>query len=269
MADDQFPHAGQGTPWDAPQRASDLTTPTTMPGLRHPDAETIGGGQVIAPPPPVPGASVPVSVPGASAPAPASPPNPGAANWMAVTAMILIVAPGLLGLAFALMALQAVKAGTATNKGLAVAAVWIHSIALALGVAVIVWLMAGGLDQDRSVTKPIEDVRVGECIEDDWSTRSVIYAVDVVSCDRPHHAQLYFDGQMEGFDELPSEDELWAYIDDRCLNPGAETWISRDLPDGVWYWPMAPTARGWSEGDKGFQCFLFFEDPVTESFVNS
>jgi hypothetical protein len=118
-------------------------------------------------------------------------------------------------------------------------------VALGLGVA---WILS------RQGGDYIFDLEVGQCFDEPvaWSTGegTDVVTVEVVDCDGLHDAEVVGVGllNVDGSDEYPADDELFAVIDDRCAQ-------IEGLPvDRFGILPVAPSVATWRTLDGRYLC---------------
>jgi hypothetical protein len=220
-----------------------------------------------APPRPYAGSELPeypYSDPAAYGPYPGHPPAPATApgtNGFAIGALVVSICGGFglgsaLGLAFGITALVQIKRRPQKGRGLAVAAVVIS------GLTLVVTLVVGAVmvvDEMRNTAAGIETVetaelRPGDCISE-LNTSTAVYDLPVVSCSRPHDAEVYHvftlpSGSYPGAAavETQSEQTCGSVFDLYSTTPGTE-----DLE--IYYLSPQDSAEWWRH--RGVVCIAF------------
>jgi MFS family permease len=112
--------------------------------------------------------------------------RPGATNGWAIAAFVLGILGGtILSVIFAIVALVQVKGRHQRGRGLAIAALvisaaWIAAIASVIGYGI----------SAQGTSVRAADLRTGDCIKDAYE-RQLPTWVKRVSCDRPHHGEVF------------------------------------------------------------------------------
>lgn len=144
---------------------------------------------------------------------------------------------------------------------------WVVVAGLAALVAVAVGLIAVVVSGSST---SLLDLEVGDCFDlpvDEPAAGGdaveVVETVDVIDCDEPHEAEVVAAGELnpDGALDYPSDDELFAVLDQRCAAIG-------DLPlDRFGIVPIAPTEQSWRSFDGRYLCLAipFGGAPVTGS----
>lgn len=110
----------------------------------------------------------------------------------------------------------------------------------------------------------IVDLDVGDCFDlaADATADGIVDAVDTVDCSTPHLAEVVFRGELNsGDDPYPSDDELFARVDQVCRE-------AQVVDSGVYgLLPIAPTLELWESFEGRFLCVAipFGGTPVTGS----
>lgn len=102
------------------------------------------------------------------------------------------------------------------------------------------------------------DLEPGQCfdlagaIEDADGDLADVTAVDTIVCDEPHDAEVVAAGSLnpDGDREYPSDDELFAEIDEACASLVPDTVDPRLF--GIV--PIAPDERTWNDRNGRFVC---------------
>lgn len=104
-------------------------------------------------------------------------------------------------------------------------------------------------------TVDINELQVGDCF--DSAEVEEITQVDGKPCDQPHEYELFHVATWTGSDEYPPESDMEQLIVAECL-PAFDAFVGRTYQESVLdiFW-TAPTAEGWSDGDRIFQCAIY------------
>lgn len=102
------------------------------------------------------------------------------------------------------------------------------------------------------------DLELGECfdlaaaVEGAEGDLASVFAVDTLDCDDPHDAEIVAVGELnpDGERPYPSDDELFADLDQRCAAIVPETVDS----DTFGILPIAPDDRTWDDRNGRFVC---------------
>lgn len=233
-------------------------------------------------PPPPPG----------TVPEPKSPPMPPPTftantgterNWMAIVSLILgLFGGGLLGLGFGVAALQAVKAGRATNRTMAIwgivlnCTMWIVYFVGFGAFTAFTAALAPATPADPGDSPPrhvasedralVTEIPLGRCFMDPELHDGYFYDVEVVSCDVPHDAQVYAVGQLDEQD-YASEQHMADVARELCFTDEATSAIHPSLAPELYADAYYPGAQWWSEGDRGYVCFVWDENGPLSSSV--
>lgn len=113
------------------------------------------------------------------------------------------------------------------------------------------------------------DLGVGDCfdlagaLDDGDGEVGSVLAVDTVSCDEPHDAEVVLVGELAADGEpYPSDDELFDLVDARCA-----TWVAPPGASGFGLLPIAPDETTWNDRSGRFACVAVWPDPVAVALV--
>jgi hypothetical protein len=203
---------------------------------------------------------------------------------MAVVSLILgLLGGGLLGIGFGIAALQAVKAGRATNRTLAVWAIvlnctmWIVYIvgfgvltAISAALAPPVALEPGGdpfPDAVASDLVPVTEIPLGTCFLEPELQGGYYYGVEVVSCDEPHDSQAYAVGTLAE-QAYVSEEHMGDIAWDICFTDESTASLQADIAADLYADVYYPGLDSWNQGDRGYVCFVWDErGPLSNSVL--
>jgi len=220
------------------------------------------------------------------------------ANWMAGLGIGLsLLGLGLGGVIFGAMGLQAVKAGRADNKGMAIGALVLGII----NVVVVAALMVGGMiaaqwgegygasinrddsvyrddaesvyedDADPAEMSPvfidIDHVQVGDCVYEPTFDEQGVTGFDVVPCTQDHWGQAYYIGILPA-GPYPGDDVMPGLMDEVCFTDEAQEDLTYYIPDSVYAFGVWPDEAYWEADDRSYLCVLASdEETLTESYV--
>ena len=236
------------------------------PGREPPKPVTPASGALPPPMPPMsPMPDTPptpqVSVPGAAM-GPGTPPpfqampvpvqgqNGGSANnWMGTVGLVLsLVCFGLVGLIFGILGLRAAKNGTASNRGMSVAAIVLGGLSTLAVMVVAVLGLAGVLG--KSV--PANELKVGDCIGDTGikadTTSADISSIRVIDCAKPHFGEVYYTSTLTG--SYPGNASLAEKASSECRDHVPDITPTEDLYINYFY----PSSDTWDRGDRRLTC---------------
>jgi hypothetical protein len=203
---------------------------------------------------------------------------------MAILSLVLgLVGGGLLGLGFGIAALQAVKAGRATNRTMAIwgivlnCTMWIVYFA---GFGVLTAMMSalapyesppadsGPVEAARNPDLvPVTEIPLGTCFLEPELEGGYYYGVEVVSCDAPHYAQVYAAGALAEQAYL-SEEHMGDVAWDICFTEDATAAIHPAVAPDLYAEVYYPSMDSWNAGDRGYVCFVWDErGPLSNSVL--
>ncbi|MEU2392644.1 DUF4190 domain-containing protein [Streptomyces sp. NPDC007369] len=204
---------------------------------------------------------------------------PQKTNVPAVVAFVmsLVCAIPLVPLILGIVALSQIRKSGEKGRGLAIAAIVIHSLTLAFYAIMLVLGLSGALDDGPStrrdtggqVTTPrssdVEDIRKGDCFntDDDLAktqeregTQAGL-SVRIVPCDQPHEGEAYavFDLDAGPF---PGMDKVVATAEEKCGGKALTDYVgsAAALPKTLEVFYYHPQASSWIRGDRSVTCFL-------------
>lgn len=227
------------------------------------------------PPPPsaAPGFDAPLPEPptgalpalhwGDPTPAPAPPPRPGPPpphSRLAVAAAALGALAGGAGLAFILgaVALFRLRTSGKRGKGLAVLGMVLTVAWAGAGAATYYFVFANPLRNDEGVVVrqgdiPVDQLRVGDCIED-FTTSKSIGKVTVVPCTDAHDAEVFHTFDLTGKnDSYPAPEELATLATTPCLDTSKTAVKAEDLKNAK-VALLKPLETGWKKGERTVTC---------------
>ncbi|MHC0432348.1 DUF4190 domain-containing protein [Streptomyces sp. O3] len=195
-------------------------------------------------------------------PGPYPPPQRPPVNGLAITSLVfgLLCCLPVIGLVFGVIALTQIKKRGERGKGMAIAGVTLSSIGTLLFALT---LATGGfgsfMDEFRDAVKYSDtQLSTGDCLNTrDGRLEGETSGVQIVSCDTPHHAEVYGTATLTG-SSYPGEDQALDFADARCgaLLRGYFGGGPDALPSGVDVYVYAPTAQSWRQGDRDVSCLL-------------
>lgn len=107
-----------------------------------------------------------------------------------------------------------------------------------------------------------QDMQVGDCYDDPENLEDgpvEINEVAAVPCDEPHDNEVFHTFDLTG-DTLPSENELFAFVDQECV-AAFETYTGQSYLDSdLDLFPLSPTDAGFDDGDRKVVCSLYALD---------
>ncbi|PKQ27294.1 MAG: hypothetical protein CVT64_02370 [Actinobacteria bacterium HGW-Actinobacteria-4] len=185
-------------------------------------------------------------------------------NWMGVVSLVFgVLGGGVIGLVLGIMGLNAAKRGEATNRGVALAGVIINSVIL--GLLALVFVVVGAM----AVVGPqrTDTLSVGYCFDEPdvymEDGIEVVGEYTLTPCDQPHYGEVYYVGTMT--DAIyPGTDAVDTRVDQICYTQ-AEYWLDLDNPNAQYYSYYYPTARGFADGARQYECFVFADHDIAGS----
>jgi hypothetical protein len=221
-------------------------------------------------PPPEYGAPPPTGYPaGPYSYAPAPPPPPGWApaspvgtDALAIASLVCAFFCAPLSLILGIVALRRIKRTGAGGRGLAIAGVVISALSFVAGITVVFALHAGlaGRGSDGTITSSgkiaVNDLRVGDCINNPASLTTTIRAFDAVPCSQPHDGEAFASGTLPLTGAWPGTAGVTAAAADQCRAAfAAFDNISLDSSAlSVLY--FYPEQANWAAGDRGYVCVV-------------
>ncbi|MGZ9932644.1 DUF4190 domain-containing protein [Streptomyces sp. NC-S4] len=208
------------------------------------------------------------------------PPQQQKTNVLAIVAFVMALVCGipLVPLILGIVALSQIKSRGEKGKGLAVAAIVIHSLVIVLWIVVVALGLTGSLGDDApkkrdtttgQVTGPassgVTEIRKGDCFNtkddlteygDEDGTQAA-RSVTIVPCTQPHKGEAYavFDLDSGAY---PGNDKVIKSAEEKCSGTALSSYVG-DNPklseklEVYYYYPQAAT---WVLGDREVTCFM-------------
>lgn len=131
---------------------------------------------------------------------------------------------------------------------------------IAIRVGIVALIVVGGLVFRQFLTGSAGDLKAGDCFDLPAAGTETVRDVQHQPCDQDHGAEVFFSGDYPGSDSdpLPTDDEMFAFLEDRCL-PAYFAYTGTDLTTQETYdvgW-FQPTDEGWKGGDQGVICYAY------------
>jgi len=126
--------------------------------------------------------------------------------------------------------------------------------------AVGVFALGGYLFRDV-LSGNVGDLKVGDCFDAPTLTAADSPVKDVQHhpCTDLHGGEVFYIGRAAGEANAayPSDDEFLSLVGDECM-PAYLSYTGRDFETDTTYdfSYMTPTPQGWTEGDRGIDCFV-------------
>lgn len=126
-----------------------------------------------------------------------------------------------------------------------------------VGVAVVLFVVAGFLIFGRDPPRTSADLAVGECFEDPGDGE--VGSVDVIPCAEPHDAEVYYVSRLTGgpLATYPGNDQLVQEAEAVCLER-FDAFVGMAYADSVLdvaY--FTPTRDSWEVGDRYVVCAVY------------
>ncbi|MCF3180515.1 septum formation family protein [Streptomyces polychromogenes] len=207
------------------------------------------------------------------------PPPPQKTNPVAVVAFVmsLVCAVPTVPLILGLVALSQIRKEGGKGKGLAIAAVVIHSLSLLVLVLAVVFGLTKAAegtsrpqrDTHGQVTTPgsskVEDIRKGDCFntDDDLAktqkgdgTQAGL-SVRTVPCGQPHEGEAYAVFTLDN-GAFPGADKIVQISEEKCGGSALTGYVgeAEKLPNNLEVFYYYPQASSWLLGDRTVTCFL-------------
>lgn len=139
-------------------------------------------------------------------------------------------------------------------------------VLLLSGCANVVGAIVNGVGDlvERSAPQPsipagstkLEDLVVGDCMEDDAILTEVILAVQTIDCDLPHGFEVYHTTLIPDLGYYPGEDKSTAIGADECLDSFAGFAGAGYGDSSLEYYYFFPTEGRWVAGFQEITCFV-------------
>ncbi len=131
---------------------------------------------------------------------------------------------------------------------------------IAIRVGIVALIVIGGLVLRPFLTGNAGDLKAGDCFDLPAAGIETVEDVQHQPCDQDHGAKVFFVGDYPGSgdDPYPTDDEMLAFLEDRCL-PEYLSYTGTDLTTQETYdvrW-FQPTDDGWNDGDRGVSCYVY------------
>ena len=110
----------------------------------------------------------------------------------------------------------------------------------------------------RAQAIALDNLRVGQCIEEIDDDREFFYNLPVIHCDAVHGFEVTLNAAITEFgDEFPEEDALEGHALDRCRD-AADEYLGRSIMDDndLDFWYFAPVRLNWDAGERRLQCLV-------------
>ncbi|MER5932797.1 septum formation family protein [Streptomyces sp. NPDC002054] len=191
--------------------------------------------------------------------------------------MSIVCAIPTIPLVLGLIALSQIRKNGDSGKGLAIAAVVIHSLTIAFYVVIVILGLSGALDDDSpprrdsslQVTAPgssdVEDIRKGDCFntEDDLAktqegdNTQARSSVRTVPCHQPHEGEAYAVFNLKD-GAYPGKDKVVAIAEEKCGGTALTDYAgdAARLPKTLQVFYYYPQSSSWSLGDREVTCFV-------------
>lgn len=176
-------------------------------------------------------------------------------NGFAVAALVLGVVGfiwicAVMAVIFGIIALTQTKGGRQQGRGMAIAGLvlaGLWTVVLAVAIALVV-VTAGSSSSVRAT-----DVEVGDCIKDVPTNVSDVFRVPKVSCDKPHHSEVFAIFRVSG-NEFPGEQSIESEYGQKC-GPALEDYAPAAADDALIRIDILyPIRSGWERGDRDVVC---------------
>ncbi|MFW2382548.1 MAG: septum formation family protein [Acidimicrobiales bacterium] len=123
------------------------------------------------------------------------------------------------------------------------------SLAIVLGVAAVISALP--------TVRQIDDLRPGDCINDDWGATSAVHDTELVSCEDPHDFETFATVRLGRPDDpYPGDDEMTERTYRACMHV-ADEYLGRDfLASPYEIQTFSPTRQGWRSNDRTGTCLF-------------
>jgi hypothetical protein len=149
------------------------------------------------------------------------------------------------------------------------------SIVAAVGVLLVGGVLIAFLLQSRDPSEaliPIEEVEVGDCVDETPPSDSLVVALPVVDCGRPHDAEVFGRTRMRfpGDAPFPRQSQFDAVGSRQCSDHFMLYANERHETSDFDLYVVNPTEEGWESGDREILCVAdAASGPLTESIAES
>ncbi|MEU9161937.1 DUF4190 domain-containing protein [Streptomyces sp. NPDC048424] len=210
---------------------------------------------------------------------PGQPPVSQKTNALAIVAFVMSVACALplVPLILGIIALSQIRTRGEKGKGLAIAAIVIHSLTIAGYALFLVLGLTGALDGGSapkrdtggqvtgSGSSKVQDIRKGDCFNtggdlaeyEDEDGGQAGYSVKIVPCDQAHEGEAYAVFNLDD-GAYPGKDKVVSIAEEKCAGTALTDYVGKnanvsDKLDVFYYFPQPST---WAFGDREVTCFV-------------
>ncbi|MER6255098.1 DUF4190 domain-containing protein [Streptomyces sp. NPDC001584] len=207
------------------------------------------------------------------------PPQPQKTNTLAIVALVMAIVCGipLVPIILGIVALSQIKSRGEKGKGLAIAAIVVHSLVIVLWGVIVALGLSGALediakekrDTGGQVTGPVSsgvaEIRKGDCFNtsddlaqyNDKDGSQAARSVRIVPCDQPHKGEAYAVFNLDG-GTYPGEAKVTKAAEEKCSGTDLTSYVGDDPKNSeklevYYYYPQAAT---WILGDREVTCFV-------------
>lgn len=104
-------------------------------------------------------------------------------------------------------------------------------------------------------SKAVDDLAVGDCIADPGDAVEIM-TIDTIDCDDPHSGEVFYNGQIFGYDTFPGDDGVYDAAAEQCYRQ-FPSYVGTPYEQSEFYFTVfTPTRTGWDDGDRGFSCVI-------------
>jgi hypothetical protein len=123
-------------------------------------------------------------------------------------------------------------------------------------VLVLAVLGGGALIFRDRLSSSAGDLKVGDCFEE--PSGETIKEVQHHPCTEAHNSEVYFVGEYTGSGSYPTDDQFQAWEQANCIDTAFTNYTGKSVSDSsdLGFGYFAPTAAGWSKGDRSMTCFV-------------
>ena len=106
--------------------------------------------------------------------------------------------------------------------------------------------------------RPIEDLRVGDCLNDTWGDQEEVFDTKIIDCNEPHDFETFATVNLgPRAARFPGDDEVAEQTYEACVEV-IEAYIGRDFLSSPFdVYTFSPTRGGWALGDREGTCMLY------------
>ncbi|MFJ6754978.1 MULTISPECIES: DUF4190 domain-containing protein [unclassified Streptomyces] len=199
-------------------------------------------------------------------------------NALAIVAFVMSLLCGipLVPLILGIIALSQIRNRGEKGKGLAVAAIVIHSLMLAFYAIVLTLGLTGVLDDAApkrdtsgqvtgSGSSKVQDIRKGDCFNtggdlaeyQDKDGGQAGYSVSIVPCDQAHEGEAYAVFNLDD-GAYPGTEKVVKSAEEKCSGTALTDYVGKnakvsDKLEVFYYYPQPST---WTFGDREITCFV-------------